>query len=220
MSTAIAITEPTHRERWIRLKQASGPGPVGEPAAEETSDEQAMDDAITADHGRKRAQRSADPIDLLLSVVSSRLDRLTEEPSAFANRDELKQELLLELIGQIGGAADPPGAIEEMRRDRRHELVPTIRDRVQFERLADRWKRQSEAMSSHSKAILLRPYQQIIAMGPVAIPLLLERLRDEPDHWFWALAVLTDEDPAQDAASFADARRAWLQWGREHGYID
>jgi hypothetical protein len=31
---------------------------------------------------------------------------------------------------------------------------------------------------------MLPPYQQIIGMGPPAVPLILEELRREPDQWF------------------------------------
>lgn len=89
-----------------------------------------------------------------------------------------------------------------------------------FEELADQWSRETEFISVHSKAILQRPYQRIIALGPAVVPLLLERLRDQPDHWFWALSVLTDEDPAEQATNFSEARQAWLDWGLANGYID
>jgi hypothetical protein len=91
--------------------------------------------------------------------------------------------------------------------------------RTRFDELADRWAAESEFISSHTRAILLRPYQQIIGLGPAVVPLLLERLRDRPDHWFWALSILTDQDPADGAHGFVEAREAWLSWGRSHGYI-
>ena len=90
---------------------------------------------------------------------------------------------------------------------------------ARFSALADQWSRETEMLSVHSKAILHRSYQKIIAMGSRIVPLLLQRLRDKPDHWFWALSILTDEDPAVGASNFAEARQAWLNWGRDHGYL-
>ena len=68
---------------------------------------------------------------------------------------------------------------------------------------------------------LVPSYQRIIGLGPSAIPLILRELENEPGHWFWALAALTGENPAaQGTAGNVDAmREAWLQWGRERGYL-
>ena len=55
-----------------------------------------------------------------------------------------------------------------------------------FRRLAAEWKQQSRYLSNLAQMAMLRPYQQIIGMGPTVVPLLLEELRREPDHWFWA----------------------------------
>src|SRR5947207_10431415 len=47
-----------------------------------------------------------------------------------------------------------------------------------------------------STEIALHPaYQQIIGMGKEAIPLILEELQREEDHWFWALKSITGDDP-------------------------
>jgi hypothetical protein len=97
--------------------------------------------------------------------------------------------------------------------------TPTPADRAKFRKLADHWVHDTEGISVHSRAIMHRAYQQIIGMGTIAIPLLLEALRDQPDHWMWALSVLSDEDPARNARTFMQARAAWLRWGDEKGYI-
>jgi|GEM_PF-1979238 len=102
---------------------------------------------------------------------------------------------------------------------RKRPADPTPADRAKFRKLAKQWVHDTEGISIHSRAIMHRAYQQIIAMGPIAIPLLLEALRDQPDHWMWALSVLSDEDPARNARTFRQARAAWLRWGDEKGYI-
>ena len=65
-------------------------------------------------------------------------------------------------------------------------------------------------------------YQQIIGMGEEALPLILEELSRRPGHWFWALKAITGEDPvpAEHAGEVPEMTRAWLEWGRQHDYIE
>ncbi len=93
---------------------------------------------------------------------------------------------------------------------------------MRFSTLAEAWRRQRGPSSSFSKLVLQPAYQQIIGMGPAAVPLILAELRREPDQWFWALRAITGEDPvpaehAGDVAAMADD---WLSWGAAQGYID
>jgi hypothetical protein len=65
-------------------------------------------------------------------------------------------------------------------------------------------------------------YQKIIGMGEPAIPLILKDLeKNGPNDWFWALTAITDENPiTQDiAGNMAAMTEAWLQWGRNAGYL-
>ena len=68
-------------------------------------------------------------------------------------------------------------------------------DRETFERLADEWERDRprgvdiEQMTKHPA------YQSIIAMGDPAVPWLLQRLSEKPDHWFVALNAITGARP-------------------------
>lgn len=92
-------------------------------------------------------------------------------------------------------------------------------DRARFRRLADTWRKETAGMSVMRTAVMHRSYQEIIGMGPVAIPLLLEELRDRPDHWMWALSALTGENPAEGTQTFRSARASWLRWGQEQGCL-
>ena len=49
--------------------------------------------------------------------------------------------------------------------------------------------------------------------------LILERMKKNPDDWFWALRYITGEDPASSEDGFDGAVRAWLKWGEDNGYI-
>jgi len=69
---------------------------------------------------------------------------------------------------------------------------------------------------------MLEPYQRIIGMGEAVVPLILEEMRREPGHWFWALQAITESNPIPPGA-FGNVREmtdAWLAWGRAQGLID
>src|SRR5207302_4801013 len=92
-----------------------------------------------------------------------------------------------------------------------------------FQTLANRWHDDTEHMSNLIKACNHPAYQQIIGMGKVApsliIPLILHELQRRPDHWFVALHEISNEDPAQPEDNFDEASQAWLNWGRQRGYL-
>ncbi len=93
--------------------------------------------------------------------------------------------------------------------------------RARFKVLGEQWRQATAFMSSLSDMVTHPTYQQIIGMGGEAVPLLLEELKRQPDHWFWALKAITGEDPVSEAIrGNVDAmREAWLAWGREHGNL-
>jgi hypothetical protein len=101
-----------------------------------------------------------------------------------------------------------------------HAPTPAdVRDR--FRRLAAEWKQQSRYLSNTAQMAMLRPYQRIIGMGWPAVPLILDELRREPDHWFWALEAITEEDPVPvDAAGqVRRSAEAWVAWGLARGLV-
>jgi hypothetical protein len=90
-----------------------------------------------------------------------------------------------------------------------------------FRALATRWQRETAAHSSVSQIAMHPAYQEVIGLGYAAIPLILRELQQRPNHWFWALRAITGEDPIQpeQRGKIREMASAWLQWGREHGYI-
>ena len=96
----------------------------------------------------------------------------------------------------------------------------TALDRETFEGLADEWElgrprgADIEQMTKHSA------YQRIIAMGEPAVPWLLQRLAEKPDHWFVALNAITGARPVQPESRgrIKEMAQAWLNWGRQQGY--
>jgi len=89
-----------------------------------------------------------------------------------------------------------------------------------FESLVKKWKEETRFASTVLEMATHPAYQQIIGMGPVAIPLILNRLREELDHWFWALKAITGEDPVpqKSRGNLEQMAKAWLAWGQEKGY--
>jgi hypothetical protein len=92
--------------------------------------------------------------------------------------------------------------------------------KARFEKLAAQWREETLNISSDSEIILNDAYQQIIGMGPQAIPEILCALRESLDFWFPALRAIIGADPVDpsQAGNREAMRRAWLDWGSQHGY--
>ncbi len=101
------------------------------------------------------------------------------------------------------------------------ELSPSGDDlRRVFRELAETWRRETGMLSSVTENCLHPAYQQIIGLGPPVVPLLLQELEREPDHWFWALSAITRADPVppEDLGNMRRMAAKWLAFGREKGY--
>ncbi len=72
--------------------------------------------------------------------------------------------------------------------------------REDFNRLAAEWKSQAGFLASPSRIAELPAYRRIIAMGSATVPLILDELRRDPDHWFVAMKRITGEDPVPEDA--------------------
>jgi hypothetical protein len=93
--------------------------------------------------------------------------------------------------------------------------------RKRFQRLAAEWKQHSRLLSNTAQMSMLPSYQRIIGMGLPAVPLILEELQREPDQWFWALEAITEANPvpAEAAGKVRLMAKAWVEWGRQHGFV-
>ena len=89
-----------------------------------------------------------------------------------------------------------------------------------FNRLAARWKQQTQFTSAIDDIAMNAHYQHIIGMGPSVVPFILNRLKAKPDFWFWALEAITHANPVRQSA-FGNMQKmtsAWLRWGRRNNY--
>ncbi len=99
------------------------------------------------------------------------------------------------------------------------EVTEPLQER--FQALKDDWKLRTRHLSNVAQIALVFSYQQVIGMGPKAVPLILTELQREPDHWFWALEAITGENPVpkQDAGDIEASATAWLEWGKQNGLL-
>lgn len=150
--------------------------------------------------------------------LRERLSALTESP---AMEIHAKARYATMLPGRAhdaaaGNAFVPDAAARfAAKADHRTEL------RRRFERYADEWRARTAHLSVLSQRVMHPSYQRIIGLGPEALPLIIERLVVQPDHWFQALRSISGEDPArpEDAGRFDAMRKAWIDWGLKRGLL-
>jgi hypothetical protein len=109
------------------------------------------------------------------------------------------------------------GKLARRRAQRGSHVAQQDAGRALFQALVDEWKADILFESSVSQIVTHRAYQRIIGLGPDALPYILEELEREPRQWFWALAAITGQDPAEGETSVADAAAKWLEWARVQG---
>ena len=90
-----------------------------------------------------------------------------------------------------------------------------------FRELANQWKTECALISSTNDMATNFAYQQIIGMGPDVLPILLEEMQRDPDHWSWALRAITGENPVKDEhrGNLTLIAQDWIQWGKENGLL-
>ncbi|MBI1830609.1 MAG: hypothetical protein HYR84_04060 [Planctomycetes bacterium] len=90
-----------------------------------------------------------------------------------------------------------------------------------FRQLVDQWRAEIMWTSSIQKMCMHPAYQQIIGLGPDAIPLLLAQMQHDPDHWSWALHAITGENPVREEhrGDIDLMAQDWVEWGKANGYL-
>jgi hypothetical protein len=93
---------------------------------------------------------------------------------------------------------------------------------IRFSNLEKEWKESTPMLSSITEIVMHPSYQQIIGMGPTAIPLIFLSMRRELGHWFWALCAITGENPVsiEHRGKIKEMTEAWLDWGRKQLYLE
>ena len=103
------------------------------------------------------------------------------------------------------------------------ELNSYSRLEAEFQRCAAAWKRDTGHLSVAAQIAKHPSYRRIIEMGKPAIPLILNDLKKEPNHWFLALSAIASDAPKvaeRDKGKMKAASDAWIEWGKGKGYIE
>jgi hypothetical protein len=95
----------------------------------------------------------------------------------------------------------------------------TIEQRVI--RLLASWREQTVYLSSSTQITGHPAYQELIALGPAALPFLFRDLEQTGDgHLSKALTALTGAHPvsAEDKGKVRKVVEAWLRWAKGNGF--
>lgn len=141
-----------------------------------------------------------------LRVRTELMGLATQPPvvRAFAREDQILSRLWV----QAGQAASAPMST------RRGNVVE------RFATLAEAWRERCNFVSSSTEMLMDPAYLEIIGLGEEVVPVLLAELRDNPDHWAWALQAITGANPVpvSDYGNIVRTSEAWVKWGRRRGY--
>lgn len=143
-----------------------------------------------------------------------------------------RSNLRLAVVGNVLLAVSAVGASpqsiqlqQELGNLRAYYAFPasSIRDRrrERFSRLSHQWREATKWLSSTTDIAMHPAYQAIIGMGSEALPMILEDLRTNSGHWYWALKAISNEDPVppSDRGAIKKMKNAWLRWGEQTGIL-
>lgn len=116
-----------------------------------------------------------------------------------------------------------PVGLGELERHREATLQRQLSDLCEgvFTALAERWKAETEFLSSPDEIAAHWAYQRIVQLGAPMVPLVLRELRREPHLWFAALRALTGANPvpAEARGKVSAMADAWVRWGEANQLI-
>jgi hypothetical protein len=95
----------------------------------------------------------------------------------------------------------------------------TVEQRVQ--RLLATWRAQTGFLSSSTARVAHPAYQELISLGPAALPFVFRDLEQTLDgHLSSALVAITGAQPVPPAegGQIQKVAERWLTWARQHGY--
>lgn len=147
-------------------------------------------------------------------------------PTMRANSAVAAAAKALFFVSAVGASAQSSQLHSQLRIACEHISFPvsTRRDprREKFRLLAQQWRTETHLLSSTTEIAMNPAYQAIIGMGPEALPMILDDLRRNSGHWYWALKAISNEDPVlpRDRGYIKKMKSAWLQWGETKGLVD
>jgi hypothetical protein len=100
--------------------------------------------------------------------------------------------------------------------------TPTVESTEQrVARLLGRWREETAYLSSGTQITGHPAYQELIALGPAALPFLFRDLEQTGDgHLSKALTAITGAHPvpAEERGQIRAIAETWLRWARENGH--
>jgi hypothetical protein len=135
------------------------------------------------------------------------------------------QRPTLEINSGLGGQMSMITVNTDELKSAEYIIDTRILNLVKFNQLAKQWKNERGAHATAAAMAALPSYQKIIGMGKDSLPFILSQLKSEgdaPDHWFWALAAITDENPVppESRGKLSEMAKAWLEWGQKEGHVE
>ena len=88
-------------------------------------------------------------------------------------------------------------------------------------RLLTRWRQETAYLSASTRLTAHPAYQELITLGPAALPYLFRDLEQTGDgHLSKALVAITGAHPvpAEERGQVRKIAATWLRWARENGY--
>ncbi len=152
----------------------------------------------------------------IVNRISSKFE--PEDGCRYPSHESL---VLLDDEGEIHARQLSPDELQSLVRVL-ERVAKLVVDEQRFNDLARRWKTETKFLSNVTSKSLHTCYQKIIGMGEAAVPFILKDLKENgPNHWFWALNAITDENLITDEMSgnMKAMTEVWLQWGNKVGYL-
>ncbi|WP_143294092.1 hypothetical protein [Burkholderia pseudomallei] len=90
-----------------------------------------------------------------------------------------------------------------------------------FNALRDQWLAATAFASATVDIVLNEAYQQIIGLGPAALPLIIRELEKNGGQWFWALRMIARQDPVPKElrGKTKQMAEAWVNWAKDQQII-
>ena len=91
-----------------------------------------------------------------------------------------------------------------------------------FDNLKLLWLEETK-MSSNVFITLKHPaHIKIIELGIDVLPMLLHDLRDNKNHWFYTLSIITNHNPikTKNLGNIDKMIDDWLEWGKSNNFIN
>jgi hypothetical protein len=103
----------------------------------------------------------------------------------------------------------------------RRTVLKNSKIESEFQELAKKWKKQTGHYSTMIHVTRNENYLRIIALGKPIIPFILKDMEKEPDYWFEALRILSNDNPVpkEHLGDLYKMTDDWLSWGRKKAII-